>query len=283
MLAKSVPMIPALHNNNDILCGRGGLHSFQHPGNQLLRALIVLKLDEYLQCKRKGEKTTIIRGVINTIQKNGGRFLKFDSIAKVWYDGGIACAKVRVGVAFRDAKSPNKVRYVKDLRSDIEALRMQHDETNTSIYPQKKKVRPFPAMSSSQAKPPSSLSSDVVRPESLASLIQPDIALTFVPTESRSFCTSTALDHFEPRSVDRVSDDEDIGVATAQNILDALSSFDHDSCYSSEEESIEQIQQLMKHHDPSELARLEADFINSDDEMLLDDFIHALSNAEVGY
>jgi hypothetical protein len=31
----------------------------------------------------------------------GGRVLKYDHIAKSWYDGGLSAAKQRVGIAFQ--------------------------------------------------------------------------------------------------------------------------------------------------------------------------------------
>lgn len=94
----------------DILCGRG-MHNFKHPGNAALRTKIFLKLETYLAYQRKRDKTSLIRSVIEDVLNEGGRFLKFDYTNKFWYDGGIAAAKTRVGVGFRDAKRPNRLQY----------------------------------------------------------------------------------------------------------------------------------------------------------------------------
>jgi hypothetical protein len=42
--------------------------------------------------------------------REGGRFLKYDYVAKSWYDGGLVAAKQRVGIAFRDATTPRKMK-----------------------------------------------------------------------------------------------------------------------------------------------------------------------------
>lgn len=110
----------AVPSNNDVLCGRG-LKNFKHAGNQALRHKIIAELDRYLECTRRSDKTAIIRGVVHEIMQEGGRFLKFDFGAKVWFDGGIAAARKRVGVAFRDATDPTKVTFIANLKRDAAA------------------------------------------------------------------------------------------------------------------------------------------------------------------
>lgn len=134
--------------DNDVLCGRG-INNFKHPGNKSLRSKIVAKLDGYVLCSRRGEKTNIIRGVIADVNNQGGRFLKYDYTAKRWFDGGSEAAKTRVGVAFRDAKIPNKVKYIEGLKANLLA-RGSSAETrgeDTSIEPTIGSDRPSPVPS----------------------------------------------------------------------------------------------------------------------------------------
>jgi len=100
---------------NDVLCGRGP-KSFKHPGNQRLRTLIVLSLERYDRCESRKQKTLLIREIIQSILKGGGRFLKFDKTNDGWFDGGMQAARSRVGFAFRDARTPDKVKCIGKLK-----------------------------------------------------------------------------------------------------------------------------------------------------------------------
>lgn len=247
MFAASMPKKFVEPQVDDVLCGRGGVRMFKHPGNQMLRALTVLKLDEYVACQKKCEKTTIIRYVIRAIFSTGGRFLKYDSDAEAWYDGGLHSAKSRVGVAFRDAKSPNKMQYVRDMQEELINIRNQRSEEAVRNDP----VQPDSVEASSR-----SSSSDRARHQVISSAdpmncqsdniqsTQPDIPLLLVsvPTSSRIVASSLrnigAEDEAEPCPLD--IDNEDIDVATASYLLDTLSCVADDLSYSSlsEEESL---------------------------------------------
>jgi len=99
----------------DVLCGRGP-KSFKHPGNQKLRTRIVLSLERYDKCESRKEKTLLIREIIQSIMNEGGRFLKFDKTNNCWFDGGVKAARSRVGFAFRDARTPDKVKCIEKLK-----------------------------------------------------------------------------------------------------------------------------------------------------------------------
>jgi hypothetical protein len=73
--------------------------------------------------KKRAEKTTIIRSVIDQTLRQGGRFLKYDYSSTAWYDGGMAAAKARVGVAFRDARSPTKKMYIAKMKREAAEAR----------------------------------------------------------------------------------------------------------------------------------------------------------------
>lgn len=72
-----------------------------------------------MACQRKREKTAIIRSLIDEVFSQGGRFLKRDLSNKLWYDGGLDAAKVRVSVGFRDARDPDKLRSIKDMMASL--------------------------------------------------------------------------------------------------------------------------------------------------------------------
>lgn len=143
-MERAEPRLYVTPNNNDVLCGRG-IKNFKHPGNQMLRHKIVAELDKYLLCVRRSEKSAIIRGVAEYTLQQGGRFLKYDYHERSWYDGGMAAAKMRVGVAFRDARSPTKARFIENLKRDAaaaEALPATNTtETSTSGEDDDQKIR----------------------------------------------------------------------------------------------------------------------------------------------
>lgn len=126
-------------NHNDVLCGRSRF-AFDHPGNAILREKIASALDQYNTCSRKG-KTAIIRDIVDSVIRSGGRFLKFDDTKEQWYDGGFQVAKVRVSTAFRDARSsyrkanqakgPKKAANITQQESENEHLKQL--ESNTPV------------------------------------------------------------------------------------------------------------------------------------------------------
>ena len=113
-------------NEADVQCGRG-LRNFQHPGNCKLRKQIMGNTTSFAKCKYRREKTRIIDSVIESVMREGGRFLKYDYGAKRWYDGGFVAAKQRVGIAFRDATSSSKMK-----RCRYEGKRDWENDTSSS-------------------------------------------------------------------------------------------------------------------------------------------------------
>lgn len=103
--------------DQDILCGRSRV-AFERPANKKLRAIVFASLDRYKKSSRS-EKTVVIRSIIAALTVDGGRFLKFDTRKKSWYDGGQEAAKSRIGSAMRDAATPDKVKYIGKLKQEI--------------------------------------------------------------------------------------------------------------------------------------------------------------------
>lgn len=114
---------------NDIKCGRG-VKNFVHPGNGFLRALIETKVGSYQRCTAQCQKTMVIADVIGTIFKRGGRFLKLDYSTRLWYDGGLPAAKLRVGIAFRDAVARKKKQAREETKCVETNLIKRNQETN---------------------------------------------------------------------------------------------------------------------------------------------------------
>lgn len=110
-------MIYVAPADNDVLCGRGRV-AFKNPGNKSLRQLIVTSLNDYISSSRS-EKTVVIRQIVLSVMDRGGRFLKYDKDAEMWYDGGMAVAKSRVGSAFRDAATPDKVKCIEKMKETL--------------------------------------------------------------------------------------------------------------------------------------------------------------------
>lgn len=71
-------------NDNDVRCGRGNT-CYNHLGNLRFRQLVKLCLTMYIKAKTKHDKTIILFEVINTVQRNGGNFIKLDFNTSRYY------------------------------------------------------------------------------------------------------------------------------------------------------------------------------------------------------
>jgi hypothetical protein len=98
-------------------------------GNEILRARVALTLEEYSSCRKKEDKTDIINRIVGSLYADGCRFLKYDPDVDMWYDGGIKLAKTRVGIAFRDAMQPNKVKCMNAMKEFIESTKLSSMST----------------------------------------------------------------------------------------------------------------------------------------------------------
>ena len=89
-------------NENDILCGRGGINSL---GNVQFRDIIHSQKSEYLDpSTKRDEKAHIAAGIVNGIRTMdpAGRFLKEDKGTGMWFDIGDAKAITKTGHALRE-------------------------------------------------------------------------------------------------------------------------------------------------------------------------------------
>ena len=70
-------------NNNDCLCGRGGLAN-KHPGNVLFRRLVSHNKELYESCDNKSHKQLLTLSIVETVDQVGGRFLRRDDDTGEW-------------------------------------------------------------------------------------------------------------------------------------------------------------------------------------------------------
>lgn len=104
----------------DVLAGRSS-HAFAHKGNTLLRLRIAAHLDEYKSRSSRKEKTGIIRRVLEQMCADGGRFLRYDKETHQWYNAGLDAAHSKISSHFRDAATPNKIKYLAPLKESVKA------------------------------------------------------------------------------------------------------------------------------------------------------------------
>lgn len=85
--------------DNDVLSGRGGGTNV-HPGNRTFRDLINTHRKEYLKAK-KNDKPAISRAIVKIIRDAGGRFLRKDNKANLWFEIGDTLAREKTSQALR--------------------------------------------------------------------------------------------------------------------------------------------------------------------------------------
>jgi len=101
-------------NHSDILSGRG-MDIMKHPGNTVLRSIVVSKLDEYMDLKSHTEKTELTLDVVHLLKNNyGARFLTQETTETngklgCWVEISNVEARQKVRIAFRDKIKKNTV------------------------------------------------------------------------------------------------------------------------------------------------------------------------------
>lgn len=231
---------------NDVKCGRGA-SNFKHPGNQYLRSLIAPQVELYSTCTVRTQKTAIIRDIIGGIYRMGGKFIKYDHPSLKWYDGGLEAAKIRVGVAFRDAVARRKRGTNGTKRIKADSIKSDGNDRAHDQYEQMVRrsqdaecCRPSPPPMSSAITSEilSSATNNRSLQQLLASLPRTQQPHAQKPSNSVWSCTR-ACDVFEPHAID--SNDEDLGLVIAQSVLDALSNSEDtfSSCSSLSSQTVE--------------------------------------------
>lgn len=92
----------------DVVCGRGK-GSYNRPGNRFFQQLCREQMQTYLHASSKTEKSIVLLKIVKTVKSiYNGRFLKYDSRQKCWYEISDSLARSKVGHAMREVMT-NKV------------------------------------------------------------------------------------------------------------------------------------------------------------------------------
>jgi hypothetical protein len=118
-------MSPSL---NDVICARGK-DAKLHPGNQRYRQLLSDKLPQYSQLSTKLEKSLLVSEIVDSIQSQGGDFMK--QINGQWVPVDEAVAREKIGQNLRDQLSS---KYKSSAKSKRRRRAMQGCATTTEIH-----------------------------------------------------------------------------------------------------------------------------------------------------
>jgi hypothetical protein len=84
--------------DKDVLCGRGRTHFF-NEGNRRFREIVGTNLQLYLTASSRGQKSKIVKAVVEEVLGKGARFLKQErGSCDSWYEAGIKEARLKVSV-----------------------------------------------------------------------------------------------------------------------------------------------------------------------------------------
>jgi hypothetical protein len=89
-------------NENDVLCGRGGL-SNKNSGNRVFRRLVNFNKQNYQTCHDPSHKHLLVVSVIMATQRRGGRFLRKQGQVWVEISHNDACVKTAQALREQDA------------------------------------------------------------------------------------------------------------------------------------------------------------------------------------
>mmetsp|Transcript_11861 Transcript_11861/g.18198 ORF Transcript_11861/g.18198 Transcript_11861/m.18198 type:complete len:212 (-) Transcript_11861:264-899(-) len=122
---------------HDIICGRGNFCS-QHPGNEFLSQLVDVGLPKYMAANSKSDKSSILREIIRTVIRIGGRFLKKDSVNGAYYEAGMKAARDKVGYCLREASMEriSKLKLKRDLENQLDRKVLDSISQNESQQPE---------------------------------------------------------------------------------------------------------------------------------------------------
>ena len=93
---------PGIH---DVICQRGKT-AFTHVENRRLRFLVKANRSKYFDSinNNKASRSAIVTSVIDTVRRNGGRFVRFDAQSQLWLEVSDRVSREKVGHALRDPK-----------------------------------------------------------------------------------------------------------------------------------------------------------------------------------
>lgn len=107
---------------HDVICGRSKL-AHAHPGNKKFRSLIRKYSGAYQSTRLREEKKKITMAIINTTIKLGGRFLRFDEKANLFFEVNSEYRYEKVSHSLRSAKT-KRCRSQNWTSDDLEPLKL---------------------------------------------------------------------------------------------------------------------------------------------------------------
>jgi len=91
------------YNDRDVLFGRGGKGN-HHPGNKEYRRLVRSYKREYKNTSCKQAKTALAKFIMEKIEIDGGRFLRYNKKEEEWIEVPRVRARTKVSQALRESK-----------------------------------------------------------------------------------------------------------------------------------------------------------------------------------
>lgn len=87
--------------STDVVCARGKSY-WEHPGNKLYRTMIAASTERYAATTSKLDKTMIVSGIVETIHRRNGMFVKKEKKAGPWVEVDEVFAREKIGQSLRD-------------------------------------------------------------------------------------------------------------------------------------------------------------------------------------
>jgi len=104
-------------------------------GNKRFREAVSSSLQKYMEAESRFEKSLVVHGIVDSIQREGGRFLKKDHKTGAWYELSRQQSKEKVGHAVRDAVNSFETRAKKKLEQQQEEAGGASGEGYASLSP----------------------------------------------------------------------------------------------------------------------------------------------------
>ena len=106
-----------IKQDNDVLCGRGGL-SNNHPGNHVYRRIVNANREFYQTCQKPSYKHCVVVSIIIAIKRNGGRFIE-QKKGGGWQEISSKKAVLKTSQALRESQQDSKsIKIVKSPRGN---------------------------------------------------------------------------------------------------------------------------------------------------------------------
>ena len=124
----------------DVCCGRGK-KNWTHEGNKTFRKLIRKNVKAYQDAVDKQRRNLVVESIVETIYREGGRFLKQDD-SKRWCDIGELQAREKVGHSLRDQVNAQAKAQQRQQEAEFSPRKRDSMSLLSSFSPKKVKASP---------------------------------------------------------------------------------------------------------------------------------------------